>query len=89
MPEMPANSRLLQIGNRSPGSKFDRFRTEIADSLRRIFEIFPFFGRQRLETGLDLHCVAELGLLLLRRIPHDQRALKGTGTSWVPLQPDS
>jgi hypothetical protein len=44
MPEMPANGGLLRIGGRSLGSGFGRFRLELANSLRRIFEIFPFSG---------------------------------------------
>jgi hypothetical protein len=43
-PEMPANGGLLRIGGRSLGSGFGRFRLGLADSLRRIFEIFPFSG---------------------------------------------
>src|ERR1700736_696670 len=42
--EMPANGGLLRICGRSPDSKFSQFQGEIADSLRRIFEIFPFLG---------------------------------------------
>src|SRR5882762_9615197 len=42
--EMPANGGLLRIGYRSPGSQVGRCGSEIADSLRRIFEIFPFLG---------------------------------------------
>jgi hypothetical protein len=42
--EMPANGGLLQIGGRSPDTTFGSFQDEIADSLRRIFEIFPFRG---------------------------------------------
>jgi hypothetical protein len=44
IPEMPANGGLLRICGRSPDSKFGQFQGEIADSLRRIFEIFPFSG---------------------------------------------
>jgi hypothetical protein len=44
MLKMPANGGLLHIGGRSPGSKFGHFQGKIADSLRRIFEIFPFLG---------------------------------------------
>jgi hypothetical protein len=39
---MPTNGGLLRIGGRSPGSEFGHFRLGIADSLRPIFEIFPF-----------------------------------------------
>jgi hypothetical protein len=42
--EKPANGWLLRIGYRSPGSEIGRCGSEIADSLRRIFEIFPFSG---------------------------------------------
>ena len=42
--EMPANGGLLRIGYRSPGSEIGRCGTQIADSLRRIFGIFPFLG---------------------------------------------
>jgi hypothetical protein len=41
---MPANGGHLRIGYRSPGSKIGRCGSEIADSLRRMFEIFPFLG---------------------------------------------
>ena len=44
IPEMPANGGLLRSCGRSPDSKFGHFQGEIADSLRRIFEIFPFLG---------------------------------------------
>src|SRR3981189_2749709 len=44
MAEMPANGGLLRIGYWSPGSEIGRCGSEIADSLRRIFEIFPFSG---------------------------------------------
>jgi hypothetical protein len=44
MPQRPANSGLLRIGYRSPGSGIGVSGSEIADSLRRIFEIFPFSG---------------------------------------------
>ncbi len=42
--ETPANGGLLRIGYRSPGSQIGPCGNEIADSLRRIFEIFPFLG---------------------------------------------
>src|ERR1700692_4705401 len=42
--EIPANGGLLGIGYRSSGSEIGRCGSEIADSLRRIFEIFPFPG---------------------------------------------
>src|ERR1700675_2362832 len=42
--EMPANGGLLRIGYRSPGSQIGRCGSEIADSLRQRFEIFPFLG---------------------------------------------
>src|SRR6202171_4849223 len=42
--ETPANGGLLRIGYRSPGSEIGRCGTQIAESLRRIFEIFPFSG---------------------------------------------
>ena len=44
IPEMPANGGLLRIGGWSLDSGFGRFRLGLADSLRRIFEIFPFSG---------------------------------------------
>src|SRR5258708_38072806 len=49
---MPANGGLLRIGNRSPDSEFGQFRLEIADSLRPIFEIFPFSGDRDRRPGL-------------------------------------
>ena len=42
--EKPADGGLLQIGCRSLDFEFDRSEGEIADSLRRIFEVFPFSG---------------------------------------------
>ena len=42
--EMPANGGLFRIGYRSPGSEIGCCGSEITDSLRRIFEIFPFSG---------------------------------------------
>ena len=42
IPEMPANGGLLRIGGWSLDSGSGRFRLGLADSLRRIFEIFPF-----------------------------------------------
>ena len=44
MPEIPANGGLLRIGYRSPGSEIGHGGAQIADSLRRIFGIFPFSG---------------------------------------------
>jgi hypothetical protein len=44
MPQRPANGGLLRIGCRSPGSGIGVSGSEIADSLRRIFEILPFSG---------------------------------------------
>jgi hypothetical protein len=49
--ERPANGGLLRIGNRSPGSEFGHFRLGIADSLRPIFEIFPFSGDRSRRPG--------------------------------------
>jgi hypothetical protein len=40
--ERPAYSGLLRIRSWSPDSEFDHFRLGIADSLRPIFEKFPF-----------------------------------------------
>jgi hypothetical protein len=48
---MPANGGLLRIGGRSPGSGFGQFQSEIADSLRRPFEIFPFLGDEGRRRG--------------------------------------
>jgi len=41
---MPALGGLLQLGGWSLDSEFCPFLSEIADSLRLIFEIFPFLG---------------------------------------------
>jgi hypothetical protein len=41
---MPANGGLLRIGYQSPGSEIGPYGGEIAESLRQIFEIFPFSG---------------------------------------------
>src|SRR5882757_5368981 len=51
MPEIPANGGLLQFSGRSPDAKFGHFRREIADNLRRIFEIFPFLGGRSRRLG--------------------------------------
>jgi hypothetical protein len=51
MPEMPANGGHLQISGRSPSSTFGHFRGEIAESLWRIFEIFPFLGDRDQRPG--------------------------------------
>ncbi len=54
--EMPANGGLLRIGYRSPGSETSRAESEVADSLRQIFEIFPFSGdRGRRQVRSALH----------------------------------
>jgi adenylate cyclase len=42
--ERPANGGLSLIRHQSPGSSFRRSRSQIADSLRRIFEKLPFLG---------------------------------------------
>ncbi len=60
MLQRPANGGLLRIGYQSPGSEIGVSGSEIADSLRRIFEIFPFSGDWRPETGFDMHCMAGL-----------------------------
>src|ERR1700738_3022884 len=44
MPQRPANGGLLRIGYRSPGSGIGGSGSEIADRLRRTFEIFPLSG---------------------------------------------
>src|SRR5882757_1115429 len=48
---MPANGGLLRIGYPSPGSETGRSGSEIANSLRRIFEIFPFSGDRGRRPG--------------------------------------
>jgi hypothetical protein len=62
MPEMAANGGLLQIGSRSPGSGFGHLQSQIADSLRRIFEIFPFFGDGDWRPGSIRHCVVQFAV---------------------------
>src|SRR5258708_37721143 len=42
--QMPANCGFLRICALSPSSQFAQSQSEIADSLWRIFEIFPFLG---------------------------------------------
>jgi hypothetical protein len=56
---MPASCGLLQICAASPSSQFAQSQSEIADSLWRIFEIFPFLGDSDAETGFDLYCVPD------------------------------
>jgi hypothetical protein len=43
-----------------------QLQSEIGESLRRIFEIFPFLRDSRPETGFDRHCVAELAVQLAK-----------------------
>jgi hypothetical protein len=59
IPEVPANCGLLQISVPSLSSQFGQSKSEIADSLRQIFELFPFLGDPDAETRFDLHCVAD------------------------------
>jgi hypothetical protein len=66
MLEMPANGGLLQIGSRSPSSEFDHFQSQIADNLRRIFEIFPFCGDGDRRPGSIRHWVVELAVQLAK-----------------------
>ena len=56
---MPANCGLLQISVPSLSSQFGQSKSEIADSLRQIFELFPFLGDSDADTRFDLHCVAD------------------------------
>src|ERR1700730_17683129 len=49
--EMPANGGLLRIGYPAPGSILRIRRSEIADSLRQIFDIFPFSGDRGRRPG--------------------------------------
>src|SRR5258708_10940830 len=49
--EMPANCGVLRFNGRSPGTDLGHFRLGLADSLRRILEIFPFFGHRRRRPG--------------------------------------
>jgi hypothetical protein len=55
MPQRPANGRLLRIGYRSPGSGIGLSGREIAESLRRIFEIFPFLRESGRRLGTPLY----------------------------------
>jgi hypothetical protein len=64
--EMPANCGLLQIGAPSPSSQFGQSQSEIADSLWRIFEIFPFLGDSDAETRFDLHCAVGTAVARLK-----------------------
>ena len=50
-PKSPSNGGLLRIGSRSPNFEFGHFRLGIADSLRPIFEIFPFSGDRGRRPG--------------------------------------
>ena len=62
MPEIPANGGLSRIGSRSLGSEFGRFRSQIADSLWRLFEIFPFFGDGDRRLGSIRYCMADVAV---------------------------
>jgi len=65
--EMPANGGILRVGYQSPCSEIGLSGREIADSLRLLFEIFPFSGRQRPETGFDRDYMAEPAVLSIRQ----------------------
>jgi hypothetical protein len=62
--ERPANGGLLRISHQSLGSNFRHSQREIADSLGRTFEIFPFLGDCDRRLGSirtawpGLHCKA-------------------------------
>jgi hypothetical protein len=74
--KMPANGGPLRIGSRSPDSKFGRGRPEIADSLRPIFEIFPFSGdcgRRTSSIALRGRC----GSLLVEQVPLSAKIGRG------------
>ena len=58
---MPANGGLLRIGYRSPDSEIGRCRSEIADSLWQIFEIFPFLGDRDRRPG-SIYWVVDLAV---------------------------
>src|ERR1700730_10105095 len=78
--EMPANGGLLRIGYRSPGSEIGRCGSEIADSLRRIFEIFPFSGDSD-RRRFDRDCVtgnSRPGVVIpLRGCPSKTASMRG------------
>ena len=63
IPEMPANCCLLQISVPSLSSQFGQSQSEIADSLRQIFEIFPLSGDGGRRLGS--HCVADAAVHLV------------------------
>jgi len=63
--QMPANGGLLRFSSRSPGSEFGHFGNEIADSLRRIFETFPFLGDGERRPGSFPHCVTDAAVQLV------------------------
>jgi len=66
MAEMPANGGLLRFSEQSPDTEFGRFWSEIAESLRLIFEILPFLGDCDRRLGFSPHCVAELTVQLAK-----------------------
>src|SRR3984893_936399 len=71
---MPANGGLLRIGYPSPGSETGRCGSEIVDSLRQIFEIFPFSGDPGRRPGSictawpSLQCIGQILRLDRRQI---------------------
>src|SRR5947207_15788016 len=71
------NGGHLQIGGRSPGSEFGDFPSHIADSLRRMFEIFPFFGDGNRRPGSISHCVAGMAVNSVENAPEAQSSLCG------------
>src|SRR5258705_6942915 len=74
-PEMPANRGLLRIGGRSLGSGFGRFGLGLADSLRRIFEIFPFSGDSDRRPG-SIGTAGEVSRLSWQNVDQDQFAAR-------------
>jgi hypothetical protein len=69
IPERPANGGLLRISHRSPGYDFGHSLSEIAHSLRRIFEIFPFSGDRGRRLGSICTAWASLQCNLQTSLP--------------------
>jgi hypothetical protein len=56
----------LRFSEQSPDTEFGHFWSEIADSLRQIFEKLPFSGDCDRKPGFYPHCVAELTVQLAK-----------------------
>jgi hypothetical protein len=80
--ERPANGGLLRINPQSPGSDFGHSPSEMADSLRRTFEKFPFLGDRGRRQGSI--CTAWRACSATRRILRLGRRQVGNAEPALP-----